>query len=100
MAAGARFSGSGSETLDSIHVDAAGGGTIENFKLAAVGTLEISGYEKTADAFDLGLSFVGCDGAANIAGWTLSGANLRGRKVVLRNGRLTVVPDGLTVIVK
>ena len=100
VAAGARFSGSGSETLDSIHVDAAGGGTIENFKLAAVGTLEISGYEKTADAFDLGLSFVGCDGAANIAGWTLSGANLRGRKVVLRNGRLMVVPDGLTVIVK
>jgi hypothetical protein len=101
VASGATLKGDGECTISSLRIDAANGaGTIDGFKFAESGTLEIVNYEKTSAAVELGLVFANAEGVGNLAKWTLNGANLGGRKLYLRNGKLAIVPDGLTVIVK
>ena len=101
VAAGAVLKGEGECTISSLCIDAANGaGTIDGFKLAKAGTIEIVNYEKSAGTVDFGIVFSNVEGVANVAGWTLVGENLVSRKILARDGRLCLAVSGLSVVLR
>ena len=101
VAAGAKLVGDVSHVISSLYVDAsAGAGEIVNFSFAASGTLEIGNYVKSSDPFELASVFSDVDGLENLAAWTVSGEGTERRRLKVRDGKVLLVPYGMTVTVR
>lgn len=76
------------------------GGTIRNFAFAEAGTLTVPG--KISGSIDLPITFDGCTGVDNLTDWTLSvnGKIATNKHIVVRNGKVSVVSDGIMLIVR
>lgn len=96
-------------TLSKIRVDAGQAaadsvGTIENFKLAESGTLDVTGLGKDSPrAVTLPIAFVGVEDVQRIGDWTFTvddAPTARWALSVSEDGKLTVTKSGLVLIVK
>ena len=104
VAAGASLVAEGDFTVGKIEVDASGNGvgTIDNFKLAPTGTLTVRNYEKSSSATVLPLAFANVDPSA-LADWSLTvngRARPAGSIVVSDEGKVSIVPPGVMIIVR
>ena len=89
--------------LRGIEADAAGAGTIENFRIAESGTLAITGVEKGVREFKLPVTLVNVADAANFADWgfTINGAeNPSWQMSVDKDGNVSFFKKGLVLIVR
>lgn len=101
VSAGASLIGDGSRTISSLLIDAKNGaGLISGFKIAKDGMIEIENYERTSEVADLGLEALNVDGLSNLSGWQLAGANLTGRKILVRDNRVCVAGIGMSVVIR
>jgi hypothetical protein len=95
-----RAVGEGIAAIRSVAADASvsGTGTIEGFSFASDGCLEVTGLSDNGEHV-LPLECVNCTDFENVQRWTLDidGTGARGRRVRVRNGRLCIVPKGISL---
>ena len=98
-----RAAGEGIAAIRSVAADASvsGTGTIEGFSFASDGSLEVANLSGNGEHV-LPLECVDCTGFENVQGWTLDidGIGARGRRARVRNGRLCIVPKGISLSFK
>jgi hypothetical protein len=92
------------QPIDAITIDfASGAGTVKGGKIVANGTLTLLNVEECGINLDdvLPIVFDGTIGTDNFASWTVivDGRTIR-RKISYSNGRITVPPAGLVIMVK
>jgi hypothetical protein len=92
------------QPIDAITIDfASGAGTVKGGKIAANGTLTLVNVEECGINLDdvLPIVFDGTLATDNFASWTVivDGRTIR-RKISYSNGRITVPPAGLVIMVK
>ena len=85
-----------------LSLDTETGGSLEGFVLPSEGTLSVTKLP-TEQVAVLPATFAGTEGLENVggSGWTLesNGNPVRGRKVVVKNGRIYLMKKGLVVTV-
>lgn len=101
VAAGAVLKAEGAVTLKALEVDATGAGTVDGFAFAANGTINVTGSAGPGD-IELPLTLSNVQGTPDFSGWSvkMGGTLRRSRKVEYKNGKLTVLGVGLSVIVR
>lgn len=95
--------GDGEVVLNGVILDAsAGGGTIEGFRFAESGVLDVCGLPEGEAAVDIPVSFSNAEGLSNVSGWTLKldGEATARKKFKVTSTGVTVTSIGMTVIVR
>ena len=90
------FEGS-APTLSRLEISTLGAGTIDNAAFAAAGTLNVTDVTP-GEVHELTGTYVNCTGVANLGSWQLTIDDHRtSYRLRMKEGRLTVMPPGLTV---
>jgi hypothetical protein len=95
--------GDGEVVLNGVILDAsAGGGTIEGFRFAESGVLDVCGLPEGEATVDIPVSFSGAEGLSNVSGWTLKldGEATDRKKFKVTSTGVTIMSIGMTVIVR
>ena len=92
-------------TIGKLRVDyTAGGGTINSFRPAAGGTLELVNFPAEVTRFsgyEVPITVTDVQDAANLRSWTVTVNGVRrAAKVTYRDGKIMLLSGGLTVIVR
>ena len=90
-------------TVSGLVIDAAASaGTISNVTFAANGTIDVLNADGAAADVELPGDYSGLENFANLSGWQvkLDGEACRSRTVVIRDGKLFLVPRGIRFIVR
>ncbi len=93
---GGMFVASTNLAVSTLVVDANNAGTIKDVTFAATGTLDV---QNLGDGLVLPGVYDGCTGMDNIANWTLlfDGQRKSGRRAVVSNGQITIIPKGISI---
>ncbi len=87
-------------TIRSLKVDAAGAGTLDGFKFAANGTLDVVTQSGFSSATALPGGYPNCQGLQNVSSWTLkiNGETSSRYNVAVRDGKIYVIPRGFVIL--
>ena len=102
VASGATLRGEGDVTVRKLRVDPAlGNGMVTGFKLAAGGSIEVTGNPE-GQTFSAAVDLSGCTDLENIEGWSVSigGRPCRGCTVSYADGRLMFQRPGFSIILR
>ena len=93
---GATLEADGLVELRMLKVDVAGTGTVKGFQFGPTGTVDIN---KSSGVADLPITIEDCSGTENLSAWSVSvgGAPRSSKRLVFKNGVLTVISKGISV---